>query len=66
MADEFTPRCYTVKEVAEILKLPLRTVYHLIATKRLRAVRVGKHIRVPHDALLELLGYQKTQSAAKM
>lgn len=59
-------RCYTVKEVSDILKIPLRTVYHLIATKRLRAVRVGKHIRVPHDALLELLGQQDTQSAAKM
>jgi excisionase family DNA binding protein len=66
MVDDEKIKCYTVREVADILKLSARTVYYLIATGQLRAVRVGKHIRVPHDALLELLSQQETQSAAKM
>ena len=46
---------YTVKEAAEILKIHWATVYQLVRTGRLRAVHLGRAIRIPassFDALL--------------
>lgn len=50
---------YTVPEVAAILKIPPRTVYGLIYRGELRAVRVGRRIRVPEDALRDLRPWEQ-------
>jgi excisionase family DNA binding protein len=41
----------TVAEVAGILRLPPSTVYELIRRGKLPAVRAGRSLRVPRDAL---------------
>jgi excisionase family DNA binding protein len=42
---------YTVREVAELLKVSPRTVERLIARHQLRALHIGRRLRVSHDAL---------------
>lgn len=50
------PRCYTVKEVADILGVHCNSVYELVKTGRLGAVRIGKtRMRIPEYALEEFL-----------
>ncbi|GEL17652.1 helix-turn-helix domain-containing protein [Pseudonocardia asaccharolytica] len=44
---------YTAAEVAASLNLPIKQVYALCRTGRLRHRRVGKHIRIPVAALAE-------------
>ncbi len=46
-------RCLTVQEAAEILAVPDTRVYELVRKKKLRAVHVGKYVRIPLDALDE-------------
>jgi excisionase family DNA binding protein len=41
----------TVAEVAGVLRLPPSTVYELIRRGKLPAVRAGRSLRVPRDAL---------------
>lgn len=59
---EALPLVLTVDEVAEILRIGRGAVYELIhrhdahnETNGLRAVRVGRKLRVPRQALLEFL-----------
>jgi excisionase family DNA binding protein len=42
---------YTVKDVAEILKVSSRTVERLIEQEHLRAMHVGRRLRVTQEAL---------------
>jgi excisionase family DNA binding protein len=42
---------YTVRDVAELLKVSPRTVERLIAQKQLRALHIGRRLRVTHDSL---------------
>jgi excisionase family DNA binding protein len=42
---------YTVREVAELLKVSARTIERLVATQRLRAIHVGRRLRVTHESL---------------
>ncbi len=44
-------RTLTVPEVAEILRVPRLHVYRLVREGKLPAVRVGRWVRVPEDAL---------------
>jgi len=46
---------YTQREVAELLRVSVRTVTRLIMDKRLRAVKVGGVWRVAETDLLEYL-----------
>jgi excisionase family DNA binding protein len=48
-------RAFSVSEVASRSGVSERTVRRLIATKRLRAVRLGRRVIVPQDALVDLL-----------
>lgn len=48
----------TVKEVADILKIPPRTVYGLIQRGELKAVKVGRRIRIPADALWDMPAWE--------
>jgi len=46
----------TVKEVAAILRVGRNQLYAAVARGELRAVRIGRTIRIPKTALLDLLG----------
>jgi len=55
------PAMLTVKEVAAILRVGRNQLYQAVARGDMRAVRIGRTIRIPKTALLELL----TSSPAK-
>jgi excisionase family DNA binding protein len=42
---------YTAPEVADILRVDLRTVYRWIKSDKLRAVKVGRRWRISSDTL---------------
>jgi excisionase family DNA binding protein len=44
-------RVYTVREVAEILKVNPRTIERLVASHKLDAIHVGRRLRVTHESL---------------
>lgn len=44
-------RFLTVNEVAELMRVSRMTVYRLVHSGELPAVRVGRSFRVPQDAL---------------
>lgn len=46
-----TPKFYTVKEVAAILRVNERTVLNLIAAGDLKATQVGRQYRISQEAL---------------
>jgi len=49
------PELLSVPEVCNILKLPKRSVYRLLKTKRLRMLRIGRLIRITADDLAEFI-----------
>lgn len=51
----------TVAEVAEMLRVSTMTVYRLIRTGEMPAVRVGRSYRVRHDDLERYLEEQVVQ-----
>ena len=46
---------YTKPEAAELLNVPLRFVERIISDHRIRFVRVGRHIRIPENAIAEFV-----------
>lgn len=46
----------TVSEVAELMRVSKMTVYRLIHSGEMPAVRVGRSFRVPYGAVEQLLG----------
>jgi excisionase family DNA binding protein len=48
-------RHLTVAEVAELLGTTDRFPRRLIAERRIRFVRVGRHVRIPESAVRELI-----------
>ena len=50
-----TPKFYTTEEVAEILKLNVRTVRAMINQRKLRAVKIGNEYRVTDDHLRKFI-----------
>jgi excisionase family DNA binding protein len=48
-------RHLTVAEVAELLGTTERFPRRLIAERRIRFVRVGRHVRIPESAVCELI-----------
>ena len=55
-ADGLPDRDYlTVLEVATVLRLSKMTVYRLVATGELKAVKIGRSIRIPHAAAQALI-----------
>jgi len=55
MAGELDVRFLTVAEVAEIMRVSRMTVYRLVHSGELPAVRVGKSYRVPQKAVDDYL-----------
>jgi excisionase family DNA binding protein len=49
------PEMLTVKEVAAILRVGRNQLYQAVARGEVRAVRIGRTIRIPKTALLDLL-----------
>ncbi len=49
------PSLMTVAEVADVMRVSKMTVYRLIHSGELPAIRVGKSFRVPQSALETLL-----------
>jgi excisionase family DNA binding protein len=48
-------RLLTVAQVAEVLGTSERFPRRLIAERRIRFVRVGRHVRIPETALCEFI-----------
>ncbi|UFU05832.1 helix-turn-helix domain-containing protein [Ruania halotolerans] len=55
MADAAAPRFLTVAEVAEMARVSRMTVYRMVHSGELPAIRVGKSYRVPQAAVEEML-----------
>lgn len=55
MTNEKEFRLYTLEEVANIFKVPVRSIYYYIQTGKLDAVKVGKHWRVPESAVKDFI-----------
>jgi excisionase family DNA binding protein len=55
-----TPKFYTTEEVAEMLKLNVRTVRAMINQKRLRAVKIGNEYRVTDEHLRQFVEENQT------
>ncbi|MDD5047886.1 MAG: helix-turn-helix domain-containing protein [Methanoregulaceae archaeon] len=54
------PVFYTTEEVADILKVHVKTVREMIKSKRLQAVKVGKEYRITDDQLRQYVEENKT------
>lgn len=56
MADELgAPRFLTVAEVAELMRVSKMTVYRMVHSGEIPAVRVGKSFRVPQKAVEDII-----------
>lgn len=61
MGDGFSNRLLTVNEVASILRVSNMTVYRLVKSGQIRAIRVGKNYRIKEGDINDYLsrGSQK-------
>lgn len=59
MMDGFTKAYYRPDEIAQLFSLSKRTIYRLIHSRKLTAIRVGRSIRVPREELKRLQKGQK-------
>jgi excisionase family DNA binding protein len=48
-------RLLTVAEAADVLRTSERFPRRLIAERRIRFVRIGRHVRIPESALAEFI-----------
>ncbi|MDO5746707.1 MAG: helix-turn-helix domain-containing protein [Actinomycetaceae bacterium] len=55
MAQQQAPRFVTVAEVASLMRVSKMTVYRMIHSGELPAIRVGKSFRLPEAAVHQLL-----------
>lgn len=56
MAQQSPPRFVTVAEVADLMRVSKMTVYRMIHSGEIPAIRVGKSFRVPQQAVQQLIG----------
>lgn len=56
MPDVQDVRFLTVAEVAELMRVSKMTVYRLVHSGELPAIRFGRSYRVPESAVVEALG----------
>jgi excisionase family DNA binding protein len=52
---------YTAKELADMLKVNIMTIYRYIKTKKLKAYKIGKEFRVDKKEFERLLNKSKTK-----
>lgn len=55
MAQPSAPRFLTVAEVADMARVSKMTVYRMVHSGQLPAIRVGKSFRVPLEAVEKML-----------
>lgn len=55
MEQQSAPRFMTVTEVADIMRVSKMTVYRLIHSGEMPAIRVGKSFRVPEAAVVQMI-----------
>lgn len=55
MLTDSLPLVLTVTETGEVLRIGRSKTYELIRCGKLRSIRIGKQIRVPREAIAELL-----------
>jgi len=55
-------RLYTVAEFGEATNTSERFARRLVATKRIRYIKVGKFVRIPHSAITEYLDANRVQT----
>ena len=48
------PNLMTAKEVAELLRMPLSTVYYLAKTRKIPSIQIGRVWRFRKDEILRL------------
>ena len=46
---------YSMREHADLMGVSERTVYAWIKSGKLRAIKIGRLVRIPHDAAMEML-----------
>jgi excisionase family DNA binding protein len=56
-------RLLTVAEVAELLGTTERFPRRLIAERRIRFIRVGRHVRIPESALRDFISAGQVEPA---
>lgn len=61
------PTLYTVREVADLLRVHQRTAYRLITGGNIGAIKIGSQWRVPEEALMEFIhsGWKEAASLGK-
>jgi excisionase family DNA binding protein len=50
-----TPRLLTIGEAAEALAVSERYIRHLVYNRRIRYVKVGRLVRIPESAIIDLI-----------
>ncbi len=55
-------KLYTKAEAAEQLNVPLRFVERCVYQRRIRVIRLGRHVRIPESALSELMNSGTTEA----
>lgn len=66
MSTSAQPLAYTDAEISSLLRVSKRTVYRLRKSGALRAVRIGRAVRVPADALAQFLKWAEEREQAEM
>ncbi|MDO4258050.1 MAG: helix-turn-helix domain-containing protein [Actinomycetaceae bacterium] len=61
MEQKSAPRFMTVSEVADLMRVSRMTVYRLIHSGEMPAIRVGKSFRVPEAAVGQLIAAGLTE-----
>ena len=57
MNDQLNNRlAYSMREVADLLGMSERSVYSMIKSGRLHAIKVNRLVRIPRESVAELLG----------
>jgi excisionase family DNA binding protein len=58
------PEVLTVREAAAVLRVGRNQLYQAVGRGQLRAVRIGRSIRIPKQALLDLLTHHSPPAAS--
>ena len=53
------PDLLTVKEVARLMRIPVRSAFEHCRTGKIPCVKIGRTVRVPKKPLLEKLGLKE-------
>jgi excisionase family DNA binding protein len=61
---ERLPEVLTVREAAAVLRIGRNQLYEAVARGELRAFRIGRSIRIPKQALLDLLASGSPRTAS--